>query len=280
MLMFKNIIDDFIKSLNNNTSLFKMDKKNMNTANFMNASVLMISGSHNWSEMSKQIGEHFDIKHNPEIKKILDKTEESEKKKNPVNILRWLGNTSTVILNYINNKTENTSCKLKLTLLQASIILLFNNVDTLTLDEIYKSLLNTSNEQLNEYIKKACESLANVSLLNKQNDSYKINKEFESTTNTLDVTKYMFNKEIKKIEKKVITSEIEYDRVNTINCYIMKCVKQLQKMYFQFDEIKRYIKQELKIFNFTDDDIHSSLKKLVKNYYLDEKNGTYRYEQE
>lgn len=283
---YKNIIDDINKSLTYNISFKKSDGIN-------NTSFLLTSGPNNWSETSKHVVNNFEIKYNNGISKMIEKIETFHNKKNPLYKIRWLNDCSTVILNY---NHDDKIYNLKLTLLQASTLLLFEDTNTLVFDDIYKSvsLNGASTAEKTEYIRNVCESLVLAKILKKSlNDTYMINDALKLTDQYIKkdnnnvaaniakfFVKVMETKEPEKPVEKKIVSEIEYDRVNTIKCHIIKFVKKLSGLYHTKTDIFKNIQHDLSIFKFTQSDVDNCIKGLVKSYYLDEKNDTYRYEKE
>jgi len=259
-----------------------------------NSLFFITSGCNNWSELRDIEVNNFNIKYDINIKKIIDKIESYQLKKNPLYKTKWLNDSSTVILNYEHN---HNVYNLKLTLLQASILLLFENEEQLTFDKIYKSLIVDSkiDGTKKQCIANACKSLVVSKILCNENreNIYKINNELKLTdqyikkdgnTNAADIAKFYFKmaKNEKPIEtvQEIIIKDIEYDRMNTLKCYIIKYVKRLPEVYHAPKDIYKYINSTISIFKFTNLDIDSCITSLTKGYYLENKRGQYKYEKE
>lgn len=274
---YNNILDDVKKSLDYNIGL-----KNKNN----NFSLLLTSGTENWTETTNDLINNFDISHNSAIMKSLNEIEKYHENNNSVHKLKWLLDKSTVYLNY--NINSNVY-KLKTTLLQSNILLLFGDKSTLSLDEICIGLIKESKDKLKiDYIVNVCTSLVRAKLINEEADNkYSINDKLElpdiyivkEGNESADIVKFFFHKEI-VIKEKTIVKEIEYDRLNTLKCYITKFVKKTPNMYYNETTIYDNLTDKLKIFKFTQNDVKDAIKGLVKSYYLDEKNNKYRYEKE
>jgi hypothetical protein len=54
----------------------------------------------------------------------------------------------------------------------------------------------------------------------------------------------------------------------------------MPNLHHNIDTIYQNVNSKLNIFKFTKEDVISSIKGLVKSYYLDEKENKYRYEKE
>ena len=88
---YNNILDDVKKSLDYNIGL-----KNKNN----NFSLLLTSGTENWTETTNDLINNFDISHNSMIMKSLNEIEKYHENNNSVHKLKWLLDKSTVYLNY------------------------------------------------------------------------------------------------------------------------------------------------------------------------------------
>jgi len=279
---YKVILDDVKKSLNYNEELFKKS--------LIGETLLITSGTNNWTETIEDLKNNFDINHNSFIMKTLSSIEKYHSENDSIYKLKWLLDKSVVNMTYgLNNKIYN----LKTTLLQSNILLLFGNVNTLSLNEIHNSLINDKNDiSKMAYIKKVCQSLVRAKLLNVENDikytlneklelpdKYELNNNSNSQDVAADIVQFFFVDEKEIIEQKIV-KEIEYDRVNTLKCYIIKFVKKMPNLHHNVDTIYQNVNSKLNIFKFTKEDVISSIKGLVKSYYLDEKENKYRYEKE
>ena len=288
----KNIINDInISFLANQeikttdiTFVDKIGNKLLNQSNYLNdnTSFMITSGGNNWSETSKHISNHFDINYSNELKYIINTFNEFYKEKCPQRNLKWLNDYSTVILKY---QLKNKSYKLKLTLLQSSVLMLFTNeCMNISFDNICTCVLNNVTDLTKIHIKKVCESLVTSKILNKNDDVYEINNSLKLPKQYIDTPANIANIFFKSIEgilpketTKKIDNEIEYDRINTMKCHLIKITKGNKDQVFSFSELKNELENKLTLFNFTDNDLKNVIELLTKSYYLDIHDNGYKY---
>ena len=239
------------------------------------------SSSSSWSQLNKHISSSYEINYPMAIKYIVNTLSAFYNHKCPQRKLRILNDISTVIVNYKNYK-------LKLTLGQASVLLLFQNNLVLGLDEIKQLLSIDTCDGIDKNVKKICDSLVESTFVLKVNSLYKFNlqirlpRQYNNGKNIVSINKF-YNKRTDKLEnnknniKKSITSIVEYDRMSTMKCYIIKICKKDKDIEFSILEIFNKLKTNLTIFDYDIIMVENVIEQLVKSFYLDKIINKYKF---
>ena len=93
----------------------------------------------------------------------------------------------------------------------------------------------------------------------------------------INIVKYFYKA---KVDNQLIATEIMYDRINTIKCYIIKLFKKMRKESLSKETVFCMLNDTLNLFNYTQEDINNVLEQLVKSYYLDKVDTLYKYSDE
>ena len=288
---FKNIINDIKASNKANQELKTIkikyiddegNQKQDPTYNQNNIKYLMTSNSNSWADVSKFISNTFEINYNDELKYIVCTFNDYYKGKNPERNNKILNDCSTLIINY---KLNNNTYKINGTLLQINILMLFQNEKILDLKLINQKIAKNPTELTEQHLKCVCDSLVVAKLLLVSDNIYNLNVDMKMPKKYIsepaNIAKFYFKciEPIKSITHQ-INETIEYDRANTIKCFVIKCVKSNTNELLSESDIFNYVTDNLKLFTVTLDDIQKSIKILIKTYYIDEINGMYKYADE
>jgi len=247
--------------------------------NDTNVKYILTSGSTNWLNLTDHIINHYDIKYNKELDKMVKSYNEFYKQKCSHRTLKWLNNLSTVIMDY---NINNTIYKLKLSVSQANILLMFNDKDRINYDVIYDNIAITKTDLINKSINNIVDSLVNAKILIKENDDYLINNSLklpkQYTTTPANIKKYTNIDSIisKKVNKKV-NQDISYDRINTMKCYLVKIGKNNKNKIFTKDQLFDLLQNNIKIFKFDLIEFNKVLETIVKSYYFEIINDGYKF---
>jgi hypothetical protein len=271
---FNNININYVDKFNNVLDKPKFDKNNI--------LYLVTSGGNNWSNTYKHISNHFNINYNKDIKYMISPFNNYYKEKTNQRKLRWLNDLSTVVLNYHLN---NNSYKLKLTLLQSTVLMMFTqDKKIISFDKICDEMLKDTDSSIKtciEHIKKVCKSLVDAKILINTGNNYEIDLNLKIPKKYIDepinIVKYFYKA---KVDNQLIANEIMYDRINTIKCYIIKLFKKMRKESLNKETVFCMLNDTLRLFNYTQEDINSVLEQLVKSYYLDKIGVLYKYSDE
>jgi len=236
-----------------------------------NIKLLITSNGNIWTETIDDIkNKDNNMIIHPIIEQKLDMLEKYHKTENSIYNLKVLNDKSIIKIQYKNYN-------LKMTLSQANVLLLFSNNDKISLNEICQRCCKYTNDK---YVHNICESLVQSTILRKiENNIFEINKDFklELESDNLDITVFLNNK-LNLINQLDLIENISYDRENIIKCYIIKYVKMIPNLYHSLDSIYDNVSSRLNIFKFTKTDIETGIKSLVKSFYLEDKDGEYKYE--
>lgn len=271
---FNSININYVDKFNN-----VLDKPKFNKNNIL---YLITSGGNNWSNTYKHISNHFNINYNKDIKYMISPFNNYYKEKTNQRKLRWLNDLSTVVLNYHLN---NNSYKLKLTLLQSTVLMMFTqDKKMISFDKICDEMLKDTDSSIKiciEHIKKVCKSLVDAKILINTNDNYEIDLNLKIPKKYIEepinIVKYFYKA---KVDNQLIINEIMYDRINTIKCYIIKLFKKMDKESLSKETVFKTLNDTLKLFNYTQEDVNNVLEQLVKSYYLDKVGILYKYSDE
>jgi hypothetical protein len=246
----------------------------------------LLTSNNGWTDWSKNISNNFDIKFTGELKHIVGTFSEFYKQKCPHRNLTIFNDLSTLIINY---KLNENNYKLKVTLFQANVLMLFvNGTYKLSLEDIKSKIMEniTVTELKNFHIKQVCDSLVNSKLLvNGDDKTYMVNYDLKLPSKycvePANVAKY-FTKivEPEQSTKTKVTETIEYDRINTLKCYTLKCFKSNKSNYYSVDEVFNMVLNTLKLFKISKEDVINTLNILEKTYYIDKKNDKYCFSDE
>jgi hypothetical protein len=245
----------------------------------------LLTSNNGWIDWSKNISNNFDIKFTGELRHVVGTFNEFYKQKCPHRNLIIFNDLSTLIINY---KLNDNNYKLKVTLFQANILMLFvNGISKLLLNEIEDKLMdnNLITELKKFHIKQVCDSLVNSKLLFNDNNTYMINYDLKLPKKyciePANVAKHFTkNMEPEQSVKTKLTKVVEHDRANTLKCHTFKCFKLNKTTYYSVDEVFNSVLKSLKLFNFTKEDIISVLNVLEKTYYIEKKNDKYCFSDE
>jgi hypothetical protein len=291
MNKFKNIINDIQVSvkINDELNLIKItyvdtegNEVSGPTYNSNNIKYLMTTSINSWSDLSNHVSNTYDVNYSNELKHIVCTFNDYYKEKCPQRITKILNDCSTVILNY---KLNDVTYKINVTLMQANILMLFQNSNELELQSINEKLVKNQTELTNNNIKHVCNSLVSAKLLNVIDEIYSLNVNMKMPRKYIsepaNIAKfYLKHNEPVKTVKQQNKEIIEYDRSNTLKCFVMKCVKSDKDKVFLEKEITDYVCDNLKLFDVTTEDIQKTIKVLLKTYYIDEVSNGYKYADE
>jgi len=248
----------------------------------------LVSDGTNWTEHKDDITNNYNINYNSALKFAVNTFNEYYLQKCSQRKIKYFNDSSTVILNYNNYK-------LKLTLAQSSILMLFDKSNLYkTFDEICLALIpsNDTNESIKQQVKRLCKSLVySQILLQVTSDKYQINidlkfpEQYNNGNMIINMIKFYYKAlkdtdDIVVQEVKQIVHEIDYDRSNTLKCYIIRLVKLNKTKYYTINELYDNLKLELKIFDYDLTEITNIVGQLTKNYYLDKEGQKYIYSDE
>lgn len=291
MNKFKTIINDIKVSVQINNELKSIKIKYIDiddnevqkpTYEPNNINYLMTTNTNSWVDISKQIANNYDINYNENLKYIYCTFNGYYKEKCPQRITKMLNDCSTLHIDY---QLNGTIYKLNVTMMQTNVLMLFQNTNSFDLESINKAIAKNPTELTQQHLKNVCDSLVSAKLLNVCNDVYSLNDKMKMpkkyTEEPANIIKfYLKQSEPVKSVQQQNDEIIEYDRNNTLKCYVIKCVKSNKQNTFSETEIFDYVEKNLKLFVVNLDDIQKCIAILLKTYYIDEIKGEYKYADE
>ncbi len=293
-----NVISDIDISfqINNemrNISISYVDKDgntvNKPSYNSKNILYTVTSGSNNWTQTVKQISENYGLNHFNDMKYVINTLNEYYSNKCPQRKLRLFNDMSTVVLNF---KTDlNILYKFKVTLAQSSVLMSFSkDAKVQSFKTICEKVLNNNVERTSQQLKRVCKSLVESKVIKQvASDTYEIDtqiklpKQYNNGETIVNIAKFYYKMKDTVEEvviPKTITKEIEYDRNNTLKCYIIRECKKEKTTIFTVEEIYGLLKSSLKLFDYDMKQVNSTIEQLTKTYYLDKVKNGYRYAEE
>lgn len=244
----------------------------------------MINNLSTWNNYSQEMTNAYASKYNGKLQYILNTFTAYYSKKCPIRKIKILNNLSTLVLNYKLGKIEY---KIKTTLAQANILMMFLDNSSLSLSTICNQIDNNTDELIVQEINKICNSLIDAKLIifNEETKEYELNKKLKMLkkhrTMPANIAKFYFKNNMPQIPaKEIVESIVEFDRENTVKCYIIKCVKQDTNKIYSTSEIVDYVSTKLTYFTPTKEDYDKAFYTLEKLYYIDKSEQGYKYEAE
>ena len=166
--------------------------------------------------------------------------------------LDWNNQLSTCTLDYF---TKDNNYEIECSLRLANILYEFNNKDNLELNDSYS--------------KKDLEILFHYRLIKRcEDNTFKLNKKFNIKSNKLVIKNNVINKKIKK----KCNNEVVLSQKELLELFIVRTVKRINLL--EETELLKLIKSK---YDFDNDLINKTLKKMVENNYLNFDNNKYLY---
>jgi len=276
---------------NINISYIDKDGNPVNKPSYNSKNILytVTSGSNSWSQTVKQISDNYGLNHFSDMKYVINTLNEYYSNKCPQRKLRLFNDMSTVVLNLKND--VNTLYKFKVTLAQSSVLMSFNkDTKVQSFKSICEKVLKNNVESTSQQLKRVCKSLVESKIIKQvASDTYEINiqiklpKQYNNGETIVNIAKFYYK--IKDVIEEVIVpknivTEVQYDRNNTIKCYIIKECKKSKTTIFTIDEIYKLLKSSLELFDYDIKQVNSTIEQLTKTYYLDKVKDGFRYAEE
>jgi hypothetical protein len=259
---------------------------------YVNSDILytLTTNYENWTELTSLIKNNVTLKANinKDIKYITNTFDTYFRHKCVHRKLNILNDSSTLIMKYtLGEKSYN----IKVTLLQAIILKRIASSEAVSALTLCKYMLANGIKIKSEinHIKTVCASLVQAKIIVSDPlmaNRYSISQTFENDINDAPST-YVNNiaayyyKEISleaeiMAEDKSIADEVQYDRVNTMRCYIIKQLKGAvgaQSKKEIYDEVAK----KLTLFKYTDNELFKEIDHLDKKFYIEHNKTTNRY---
>jgi len=219
-----------------------------------NNSTHLILHNNNWTNIHATNEENYILNYPDKLKIYISTFDQHYRVCFPYRKLLILNNYSIYNLRW-------DKYKIKCNLAQASILLLFEDIECICIDHIYSKLLNDINEKSCNYIDKILLSILNSDMIIKYNNIYKLNTSINKSINLL---KYYdeINFDMIKIDNYNINLNKE-DYNNIIDCYIIKYVKEVKDCFIDNIVINNQI-----IANQSKEIIKERLKSLEERDYI------------